>query len=65
MEAVTRDCGDYLPRFRVSYTIYTRPCYNFCVLGDDWLRRLRLVPDCEPRGADLVKPAQNFKCQKH
>ena len=29
--------------------------------GDDRLRRKRLVPDCEPRGADLEKSAQNFK----
>ena len=33
--------------------------------GDDWLRRRRLVPDCEPRGADLVNSAQTIKCQPH
>jgi hypothetical protein len=33
--------------------------------GDDRLRRERLVPECEPRGADLVKPAQKIKCQSH
>jgi len=33
--------------------------------GDDWLRRERLFPECEPRGAELVKPAQNIKCQTH
>ena len=39
-------------------------CYNYFT-GDDWLRRERLGPDCESRGADLVKSAQNFKCQPH
>jgi len=33
--------------------------------GDDRLRRERLVPECEPRGAELVKPAQKIKCQQH
>jgi hypothetical protein len=28
--------------------------YNSYQHGDDWLRRERLVPDCEPRGAELV-----------
>lgn len=26
--------------------------------GDDWLRRKRLGPDCEPSGADLANSAQ-------
>jgi len=38
--------------------------YN-CCNGDARLRRRRLVPECEPRGADLVKPAQKLKCQSH
>ena len=33
--------------------------------GDDRSRRERLAPDCEPRGADLVKSAQKHKCQPH
>src|SRR5512145_2407874 len=33
--------------------------------GDDRLRRERLVPECEPRGADLVNSAQKIKCQSH
>ena len=33
--------------------------------GDDRLRRERLVPECEPRGAELVKSVQNIKCQSH
>ena len=33
--------------------------------GDDRLRRERLVPECEPSGADLVNSAQNIKCQQH
>ena len=36
-----------------------RPNAIMFALGDDWLRRSRLDPNCEPRGADLVKPAQN------
>ena len=47
-------------------------CYNDrCIrenlpsLGDDRLRRERLVPECEPSGAELVKSAQKFKCQPH
>ena len=31
--------------------------------GDDRLRREKLAPDCEPRGADLVNSAQKIKCQ--
>jgi len=30
--------------------------------GDDRLRRERLVPECEPSGAELVKSAQKIKC---
>jgi hypothetical protein len=33
--------------------------------GDDRLRRERLGPDGEPRGADLEKSAHKIKCQKH
>ena len=33
--------------------------------GDARSRRERLVPDCEPRGTDLVKSVQNNKCQSH
>jgi hypothetical protein len=33
--------------------------------GDDRLRRERLVPECEPRGAELEKSAQKIKCQSH
>ena len=33
--------------------------------GDDRLRRERLVPECEPRGAELVNSAQKIKCQSH
>jgi len=38
--------------------------YNKCT-GDARLRRRRLVPECEPSGADLVKPAHKLKCQPH
>jgi len=34
-------------------------------LGDDRLRRERLVPECEPSGAELVNSAQKIKCQSH
>src|SRR5688500_14202025 len=34
-------------------------------LGDDRLRREKLVPECEPRGAELVNSAQKIKCQSH
>jgi hypothetical protein len=43
---------------------WIRLCYNECS-GDDRLRRERLVPDCEPRGTELVKSVQKIKCQKH
>jgi len=33
--------------------------------GDARSRREKLVPDCEPRGTDLVKSVQNNKCQSH
>jgi hypothetical protein len=33
--------------------------------GDDRLRRERLVPECEPSGAELVNSAQKLKCQSH
>ncbi len=46
-------------------------CYNeFCnrerlpYLGDDRLRRERLVPECEPSGAELVKSAQNSSANR-
>ena len=32
--------------------------------GDDRLRRERLVPDCEPRGADLEKSAQTLSANR-
>jgi hypothetical protein len=35
------------------------------ISGDDRLRRERLVPECEPRGAELVNSAQKIKCQSH
>jgi len=34
------------------------------VSGDDWLRRERQVPDCEPRGADLEKSAQPLSANR-
>jgi len=34
-------------------------------LGDDRFRRERLVPKCEPSGAELVNSAQTIKCQQH
>ena len=37
-------------------------CYNEFT-GDDRLRRERLVPDCEPRGAELVKSVQNLSAE--
>src|SRR5215207_9438182 len=33
--------------------------------GDDRLRRERLVPECEPRGTELVNSVQKIKCQSH
>ena len=33
--------------------------------GDARLRRERLAPECEPRGAELEKSAQKIKCQPH
>jgi len=38
---------------------------SFLEPGDDRLRRERLVPECEPRGAELVNSAQTIKCQSH
>jgi hypothetical protein len=38
--------------------------YNYHA-GDDRLRRKRLVPECEPRGTDLVNSVQTIKCQSH
>src|SRR5258708_14093799 len=38
---------------------------NLPYFGDDRLRRERLVPECEPSGADLVNSAQKLKCQQH
>ena len=32
--------------------------------GDDRLRRERLAPDCEPRGAEIVKSAQNTSANR-
>ena len=43
----------------------TRPNVIIHAFGDDRLRRKRLVPECEPSGADLVNSAQNLKCQSH
>ena len=37
--------------------------YNTSI-GDDRLRRRRLVPDCEPRGADLVKSVQKISANR-
>ena len=34
------------------------------VYGDDWLRRLRLSLNCEPRGADLVNSAQTLSANR-
>ena len=39
--------------------------YNLYTFGDDRLRRRRLIPDCEPRGTDLVKSVHQIKCQTH
>jgi len=33
--------------------------YNVNHIGDDRLRRERLVPDCESRGTELVKSVHN------
>jgi len=47
---------------------YQMPKYTLCynaITGDDRYRRKRLTPDREPRGAVLVKSAQNLKCQPH
>lgn len=38
--------------------------YNRFAIGDDRLRRRRLVPDCEPRGADLVNSAQQISANR-
>ena len=35
------------------------------MIGDARLRRRRLVPNGEPRGADLVNSAHKLKCQSH
>ena len=40
-------------------------CDIITLLGDDRLRRRRLIPGCKPRGADLVKSVQKLKCQSH
>ena len=38
-----------------TYALLTDIKYNECPFGDDWLRRERLVPDCESRGTELEK----------
>jgi hypothetical protein len=34
------------------------------IFGDDRSRRERLAPDCEPRGADIVKSAQKISANR-
>ena len=48
-----------------DYVIIFTPRDPSLLYGDDRLRRKRLVPECEPRGADLVKSVQTIKCQPH
>ena len=45
------------------YALLMIMLYNEYPIGDDRLRRERLVPDCESRGTDLVKSVQNIKCR--
>src|SRR5215212_5349121 len=52
-------CYNYLHRGALPYQ------GMLCEPGDDRLRRERLVPECEPRGAELVNSAQKIKCQSH
>ncbi len=33
-------------------------------IGDDRLRRRKLIPDGEPRGAELAKSAQNISANR-
>ena len=42
----------------VIFLNFMKVMYNISQTGDDRLRRERLVPDCEPRGTDLVKSVQ-------
>ena len=45
--------------------IFVSKNWEFPQNGDDRLRRERLFPECEPRGAELVNSAQKIKCQPH
>ena len=46
------------------YTLLIMMVYNINPIGDDRLRRERLVPDCESRGTDLVKSVQQLSANR-
>jgi hypothetical protein len=46
------------------YTLLTSMSYNNYPIGDDRLRRERLVPDCEPRGTELEKSVQTLSANR-
>ena len=48
----------------VIFLNFMKVMYNISQTGDDRLRRERLVPDCEPRGTDLVKSVQKKQVPK-
>jgi hypothetical protein len=52
------DRVDVFDREAVRYAIKSVISVIMNLHGDDRLRRGRLVPDCEPRGTDLVKSVQ-------
>lgn len=55
MEGCIRDCGSLV---NLTLTKCLHADAIISLHGDDWLRRMRLVVHCEPRGADLVNSAQ-------
>ena len=46
------------------YTLLIKMLYNDYPIGDDRLRRERLVPDCESRGTELVKSVQQLSANR-
>ena len=47
-----------------AYTFLIHMSYNDYPIGDDRLRRERLVPDCEPRGTELDKSVHQLSANR-
>ncbi len=51
-------------RLKIPFAEVILSRYNKFAIGDDRLRRRRLVPDCEPRGAEIVNSAQQLSANR-